>query len=353
MDRDANNNQHDHATDSARDIIHELEEEGIKRPALWKQAVPWLITAAILWYIFKDINFADFMGKLSNARLVLLLPAMFGFVMVFAIGDLLSWGMCYRWFATPDLTFREMLHVRWGTYLFQALYVPLHAVSLFGYMVRHKGSPIMWVMSAGGFAGLSDMLMVNLVMCVAISLNAIYGFAPELEWWWLCVLLPSWPLLYAHFRYWFTDSRYKYLTRFSNHPLTRSAQLAKPPHYLKVYAVRLTVALAGILAHYLSLRAFMIEVPLPVVVVVAPLIIGGVFLPISGGGFGGPQIVALILLPYVDGDEALLAAYSMSFSACFTMGRSIIGAFFLPGYLKDIREKVPRMTTDPVTGETL
>ena len=30
--------------------------------------------------------------------------------------------------------------------------------------------------------------------------------------------------------------------------------------------------------------------------------------------------MALMLLPYAGGDEALLAAYSMSFSACFTIG---------------------------------
>jgi len=113
------------------------------------------------------------------------------------------------------------------------------------------------------------------------------------------------------------------------------------------------VALAGIAAHAFALIAFDIKVPIPIVFIVAPLIIGGAFLPVSGGGFGGPQLVALILLPFASGDEALLAAYSMSFSACFTFGRILIGLIFLHPFLKDLKEVVPRMTTDPLTGEPL
>ena len=110
---------------------------------------------------------------------------------------------------------------------------------------------------------------------------------------------------------------------------------------------------AGITAHYLALRAFGIEVPLVVVAVVGPLVTGGAFLPISGAGFGGPQLAALLLLPYVDHDKEWITAYSMAFSACFTLGRSFIGAAFLPGYLKDLRVKTPKITTDPITGQAL
>lgn len=339
--------------ESARDILRGLEGEGIHRPSLWRQMVPWLITAAILWWIFREINFEEFLATLSGARLSLLLPAMLGFTAVFAVCDILSFGICYRWFVVPNLTVREMIHVRWGCYLLQVLYAPLEAVAHFAYLLRHKGAPITWTLSGGFFALLNDIFVVNAVMTIALILNTIFNFTPELESFWLFPLAFPWLIAYVHFRYWFTDSKDRYGLRFSRNPLLRSSRLGKIHHYLKVYAARLTVALAGIAAHAVALRAFGIEVPLPVVVVVAPLIIGGAFLPISGGGFGGPQLVALILLPYADGNEALLAAYSISFSACFSLSRALIGAIFLPGYLRDLREAVPRMTTDPITSEPL
>ncbi len=339
--------------ESAWNILHELEEEGVQRPPLWRQMVPWVITAAILWWIFRDINFEEFLTTISGLRLSWLLPAMFGFTAVFAVCDILSFGMCYRWFVVPDLTVREMIHVRWGCYLFQVLYAPLEAVTHLAYFLRHKGAPITWTLSGGLFALLNDIFVVNAIMTIALILNTIFNFAPELEPFWLFPLAFPWLIAYVHFRYWFTNSKDRYGLRFSRHPLLRSSRLGKIHHYLKVYGARLTVALAGITAHAVALRTFGIEVPLPVVVVVAPLIIGGAFLPISGGGFGGPQLVALILLPYAEGNETLIAAYSMSFSACFTLSRSLIGAIFLPSYLRDLREAVPRMITDPITGEPL
>ncbi|UCD85343.1 MAG: flippase-like domain-containing protein [Deltaproteobacteria bacterium] len=348
-----NTSEPEHKDKSAQSILYELQEEGVKRPRLWRQMVPWLVTTAILWWIFREINFKEFLDTLSGARLSLLLPAMFGFTVVFTVFDILSFGICYRWFVVPELTMREMLNARLGCYLFQALYTPLEPLGHFAYFLRHKGAPITWTLSADLFALLNDIFVVNAVMTVTIILNTAFNFAPELESFWLFPLVFPWLIAYVHFRYWFSDSKDRYGLRFSRHPALRSSQLGKVHHYLKVYAARLAVALAGIAAHAAALMAFGIEVPFPVVIVVAPLILGGAFLPISGGGFGGPQLVALILLPYVEGNEALLAAYSMSFSACFTLSRSLIGAIFLPGYLRDLRDAVPRITTDPITGDPL
>ncbi len=344
---------HTNEEKSVLKIFNNLEADGVHRPALWRQIIPWLFTAVILWWIFKDINFEDFIAKLSHAQVHLLLPAMFGYTAVYAICDILSFGVCCRWFVSPDLTVREMINVRWGCYLFMVLYAPLMAVSNIAYFLRHKGAPATWTISGLGFAALNDMFVFNAVMTFVLILNTIFKFAPELESFWLFPMVFPWLIAYVHFRYWFTDSKDRYGLRFSQHPIMRSARLGQTHHFLKIYLTRFTSILTGIIAHVIALRAFSIDVPLPVIAIVAPLIIGGAFLPISGGGFGGPQLVALILLPYVNGDKTLLVAYSISFSVCFTLGRSIIGAIFFPSYLRDLRDAVPRLVTDPLTGESL
>ena len=340
-------------TGPAADVRHQMEEPGVERPPLWRRVAPWVITGAILWWVFRDISFADFLDHLSGVRLSWLLPALFGYTAVFAVLDILSFGLSFRWFAAPSLTYREMTHVIWGCYLPLVIYAPIVGVIQIAYFVRHKGAPFTWFISAGAFAMLGDLLMVNAVMTVAMILNILFQFAPELDSFWLLPMALPWLIAGLHFWYWFTDSRNKYFPRLSQHALLRSARHGELHHYLRISAARLTLSLVGILAHALALHSFGIEVPLPVVMVVAPLIIGGAFLPISGGGFGGPQLVALILLPYAGGDEALLAAYSMSFSACFTIGRALIGGVYLPRFLEDLRDTVPRMTVDPLTGEPI
>lgn len=338
---------------SVSEIFHELSEGGVESPPLWRQLVPYAITIAILCWIFRDIDFQDFLTKLSNARLRILLPAMFGFTAIFSVCDLMSYGIVYRWFAVPSLTLKEIINVRWGCYLLQVLYAPLEVAAIFAYLRRHKGVPVTWSMSASSFPLAGDVFVINAVLTAAVAINVFFEIAPELDAFWLFPLSIVWIAAFIHFRYWFSDSKDKYFLRFSQHPLLRAFRLATPEHYIKIYAVRATEILSAIVAHGIALHAFGIDVPITVVGVVAPFVFIGAFLPISGGGFGGPQLIALILLPYAGYDEALIAAYSMSFSACFTLGRTIIGAIFLPNFLRDLKDKVPAMTVDPITGEAI
>ena len=339
--------------ENEQELLKELESAGIKKPAWWKQVVPWFLAAGILWWIFKDIDFNKFSGYLADAKLWILIPSMLGFSVLFAIVDMMSYGLSYRWFVDPEISYNKMRHVRMGTMLFQVLYTPLSTLTSVGYLRGHRGAPISWAISANGFTTFIDLLTIASVLTASLVLNILTGIAPELDSFWLFFLVPIWVGAYVYFRYFLTETKDKYFTWFSKNTLLRAARLAKPGHYLKVYLIRLSAVIGGIAAHWLALYAFGIEVPLPVIAIVAPLIVGGSFLPISGGGFGGPQLIALILLPYADNNNTLIAAYSISFSICFTLGRSIIGAVFLPSYLKDFQNTKPKMTKDPITGEII
>jgi uncharacterized membrane protein YbhN (UPF0104 family) len=336
-----------------REILDELKEAGIKKPAWYKQALPWVLAAGILYWVLKDIDFNQFVENLINAKLWILIPAMLGFSILFAFVDMLSYGLSYRWFVDPEISYKKMAHVRMGSLLFQVLYTPLITLSSVAYLRTHRGAPVSWAISANGFTTFSDLLTITSVLTAAMALNILTGIAPELDNFWIFVMAPIWIGAYVYFRYFLTETKDKYFTWFSKSTLLRAARLGRPGHYFKVYLIRVSAVIGGIAAHWLALYSFGIEVPFPVIAIVAPLIVGGSFLPISGGGFGGPQLIALILLPYADGDNTLIAAYSISFSICFTLGRSIIGAIFLPSYLKDIQDIRPKMTKDPVTGDII
>ncbi len=340
--------------ESARAIMDELEREGYKRPARWKQAVPWVFTAAILWWVFKDIGFQDFTDALFKAKLYLLVPALLGFVAVYGVCDILSYGLCYRWFAAPDITVPEMAKARLGSYLLHVLYTPLSTVANIAYVRRVKGSPITWALSANAFTSVHDLFSANAVLTAALLLNLKLGAVPGMGASWLLPVSIPWLAAVGYGLYWFTGVRdLPALRRITESGILRSCRFAKARHHLIVLAARMTVALAGVASHAVALYAFGIEAPLPMVLVAAPLMIAVSIMPISGGGFGGPQLVAMVLLPYAGGDQAVVTAYSMAFSTLFLAGRSAIGAVFLPGYLRDARGSAPRMSADPVTGEVL
>ncbi len=335
------------------EVLSELEREGVKKPRTWQWILPWPITAAILWWVFRDVTFSEFFHAFQNARIIPMLAALLGFTVLFSILDAASYGLSFKWFVAPDFTRREMLNMRLGSYLLNVLYPPIITVTNVIYMRRHKGAPVTWTLSGSWFTTFTDIFVIISALSLGLSINAFCKAAPELDPVWLIPLCIPWLMAYVHFRYWFTDSRHKYLTRVTKNPLFRFAHHAQPRQHYIIYAIRAAMTAAGITAHWIALYSFGIEVPAPVMMVAAPLIVGGSFLPISGGGFGGPQLLALILLPYAGNDEAVLAAYSMSFSACFTAGRVILGAIFLPGFLSDLRDPRPRLTVDPLTGEDI
>jgi len=327
---------------------------GIRRPPWWRQALPYLLAAAILYWIFKDIDFARFVSRLASARMRLLIPAMLGFTALYAACDVMSYGMCYRWFAAPDISIKEMAAARLGAYLLHVLFTPLSTLANLAYLRLRKGAPLVWSLSANAFTSVHDLFAINAVLTGALAINLLSAAAPRLrlEWFWP-VTIP-WAAAAGYALYWFTPVRdAAFLKRVTENPILRSCRFAKARHYLWVLSARTAVAVAGVAAHAAAMHAFGIEVPLQVIMVVAPLMVGISFMPVSAAGYGGPQLVALLLLPYADGDKALVEAYSVAFSTLFTVGRAGIGIVFMPLYTAGVRTRALPMAADPLTGENL
>ena len=333
-------------------LLPEIKDEGLKKPPWWRDVLPYLVAAAILGWIFHDMELDKFLGALREARLYMIFPAMLLFTAVYAGADIASYGMSYRWFVLPGITVPEMAAARLGAYLFHVLYTPLSTVANLAYLRRHKGAPVLWALSANAFTNMHDLFSIDVVVTAALILNLHIKAAPGLGPEWLIPAGVPWAVAAGYALYWFTPVReMRVFRRVTYNPILRSCRLAGGRQYLTVLLSRLAVAVSGVAAHAVLLYAFDIRAPLPMVLVVAPIMIGVSFMPVSGAGFGGPQLAALILLPYAYGDKALITAYSMSFSVLFTVGRSLIGIFFFPAYSRGIRSPVPRITRDPISGE--
>lgn len=324
---------------SVRELLTGRPGEEVRAVPWWRQVLPWVITGLILLGIFSRIEFAEFLYHFSEARLFLLIPAMLGFTLVYAAGDVLSYGNCYRWFVTPAITVREIVTMRWGVYLLHALYTPLSTAANLVYLRRTRGAPVIWTLSANAFTSVHDLFTINAVVTAALLMSLAGLSGAEVDPRWLYAASVPWLVALGYAGYWFTPVKeFGFLSRVTETPILRSCRLAAARHHLIVLGARLMVAAGGVAAHWLAFIAFGMEVPAQMALLIAPLMVGASFMPVSSAGFGGPQLVALILLPYAHGDHALVAAYSLSFSALFTLGRSIIGFVFMPGMLRDLAD---------------
>jgi len=329
-------------------------DDKMKRPPAWRMAVPYLIAGAILYWVFRDIDFREFLDALWKGNLALVVTAMAGFTLVYSVCDITSYGLCYRWYVLPWIKVREMMNARLGSYLLHVLYTPLSTVANLVYLRRHKGAPVWWALSANALTSVHDLFSINVLLTLALVLHVTVAPVKELSDLWLLPVSVPWLVALGYALYWFTPVRdMKIFRKVTTNPILRSCRFAKAHHYLVLLGSRLAVAFAGVAANAALLYSFGIDAPLPMIIITGPLMIGTAFMPISGGGFGGPQLVAQVLLPYAGGNEALVAAYSVAFSAGFTLGRSLVGIIFMPSYLKDIRTSGPLISVDPLTGEAL
>jgi uncharacterized membrane protein YwzB len=179
------------ARQEARDMVRELEEEGFKKPSAFRQALPWVLTALILVWVFQNINYDIFIKHLYRADWALLFLVFAFFNIVFAAGDLLSYGMSYRWYASPGISVLEIMRARWGVFLFHALYTPLSTISNLAYLRRKRGTPVLWALSANAFSSVNDLFIINLMLTASLVINHFFPAVPELsfpsEWFWAIV----------------------------------------------------------------------------------------------------------------------------------------------------------------------
>jgi hypothetical protein len=233
---------------------------------------------------------------------------------------------------------RDIAAARLGAFLLHVFYTPLFTAANIAYLKRRLGAPILHTLSANGFTVVHDFFAINLVLTAAFAVNLQTRAAPEIGGPWFLLSAAIWAVGLGYALYWFTPVKdLGFLKPVTMTAIFMACRLGRVRHSLLMIGLRLAVALLGVAAHGVALHGFGIAVPLPMLLTAAPLLIAVSFLPVSSAGFGGPQLVALILLPYAGGDRALVTAYSVAFSALFTAGRSVIGAAFLPSYLKGLR----------------
>ena len=301
----------------------------------------------------KKIRPADIMAILRQADLSLFLPVMIGYVIVFFLADVFSFGMAYRWFSVPGLKVREMMVIRGAPYVIQIGLAPLAEVLFPLYLLRVKKVPITDALSSTIWVLILDLGAMLSLVTPGVLYN-LYGdnLIPDIgfPWLWGCVIF--WTLFFGNLIFWHSSLRERAAAWIASGregsaakskvqrtvgelmQLLRTFSLARWRQYLRVYLTRLALIGMGVLANYVALRAMGVNPSLPLAFIAVPIVIVSIFLPIGVGGYGGPQLVAWFLFAHYGqaGTADQVIAYSLLFSTSFLVGRAIVGAIFIRSF---------------------
>ena len=309
----------------------------------------------------KKVTIGEMWTLISKADLTLFIPVMLLHLLIFFFADMSSFGLAYKWFNAPDMTWKEILEARAGPYVVQ-IGLPQLAELMFPlYMWRVKKVPFVETMSANTWANVLDYTALLSVITPAVIYNVMVDpVIPVIGMKWLIGVGVCWLLVLGGIIY-LASPLGKQLAKYYTPPHQREEQQTQAPpkeeqsilHSIgkfhdvfrafafatwsqgfRVYGARLLFVLSSLLSNLVALWAMGANIPLSLAMIGIPIITASIFTPVSVGGYGGPQLIAWFLFVKL-GNAAKadqIVAYSLLWSTSFMIGRALFGGFYIRGF---------------------
>jgi hypothetical protein len=256
----------------------------------------WVVTLAILGYLFWRVPIDEVVRALSNAA-PWTAPAVVGLVLLVFLTDSLAMWKTFAWFVAR-LRFREVLTLRGATYLLAMVNYALGQGAIVYFVNRSRGVPIVRGAAAVLLIMGTNLLLLVLFSTMGIALGA--EVLPELRVliWAAYAALAAYVVVLA----W----KPRWLTTRPVFDVLLSAGLAG---HVKALGVRLPHVLSLLLLNYVALHAFGVKVPVVQTVLCMPVVFLVAVLPISVQGLGPTQGAMIFFFArYAPGTDAYRAA---------------------------------------------
>jgi len=307
---------------------------GLKKPSILRQLVPWAIAVIILAFMFHEVNFGKLLEILREADAAMLVGAFLVYSLYYYLTDILSFWKTYKWFNT-DISFQETARLRFASYSLQAINGALAEIVTLLYMFRVKRVPVLHATSSALFIYFIETWTLLVLLTYAAFFlppeNRIFLDIPRLNmalWeFFQIIVIAGWLFCFAWVVFWRTKLRDR-LAWVRDNNLLMAFKHAYLENYGEVFLYRFSNNLLSVFMNILMLKALGIKAPFALLFAVVPIMVNVAYLPVSAGGFGGPQLVAHYLLKGYATEEAILA-YSLAWSALFLLTRVFTGLPFL------------------------
>ena len=252
--------------------------------------VPWVVTAAILAFLFSRIHIHDVLAAARDAA-GWFVPVTAGIVFAVYVADSFAIWKTFGWFVAP-MTFRETLTLRGVTMLLALINYTLGQGAFAYFLNRSRGVPLMRAAAAVLLVMGINLLVLLLLSTVGLVMTD--SAVPQLRT--LIVVAYVGLGIYAALLAW----RPAFLTR---RPVLDVLLEAGVKGHLKSLLVRLPHIVTLLLLNHVALHAFGVPVPVYDTLVAMPIVFLLAVLPISFQGLGPSQgMMVFFFARFAEGD---------------------------------------------------
>jgi hypothetical protein len=291
--------------------------------------LPIVVTLGIFWWILSGIDFDSLKSAMSGIYWGEVALVIGGFCILMMVGDVFSFGAGFKWLVDPRAPWSHMLMIRSGTIFSGVIFTPLGELFAPYYFFRKWHKSVLRTVGAALFVALID----SSSGAISLAIAFIFFDTSMLSQYWLLLLIGHGALLLA------------LAIAFSRFVLPKLPSFVKEREFfhamrtadfflvLKIFLVRMSVFSGACFTLFYLLQMMQIELSIAQALLFIPLFMASIFLPISAGGYGGPQGAAVLFLVQLwdlcSVEQAL--AFSLLWSTFFLIGRAAVsGLFILP-----------------------
>lgn len=305
--------------------------------------MPWLLAAAVLAYLLATVDLEAVGDALARADMGPFLAIVFATVAVMFVLDAMTVWLLLDRLGYPS-AWSTVWRVKGVSYLLNTFNYGAAAASMAFLLQRINKTP----MAAGGSA-LLWMMVLDLVGLFGFMTVGIL-FAPAALPDELAVALPpilivGWVGFAAAALYWHAGWDFFVFGRLRGWAIFEAFRVATFRDAMTITGVRAAFLGAYVMADWLVLRPFGIEVSLDTMLVFSPLIALVQVVPASISGLGATSaVLVLMYAPYAAGGvadpEAHALAFAVAWLPCVTVSRLMIAYPLIGRMARQVRHEV-------------
>jgi hypothetical protein len=240
----------------------------------------WVVTIAILVYLFRTIHFAE-VKKAFHSAYWWAIPADAILVLLVYLADSFAIKKTFGWFVAK-LSYREVLVVRGATYILALVNYTVGQGAIIYFVNRSRGVPIL-----RGTAAVLLIMGINMLMLLilaSIGLAVTPDVAPVLRW----IILVAYIGLAVYIV--LVSIKPTWLAKRPIFDILFSAGIGG---HLRSLAVRLPHILSLLALTWVSMAAFGVFIPVTKAILCLPIVYFVTVLPISFQGLGTSQAMLI------------------------------------------------------------
>jgi hypothetical protein len=295
-----------------------------------------IVAAGIAWWLWRTVPHDAVRAALAPVRIDVIAAALAAWTACYVTVEVLGFGLAWRAHLVPTLSWQDVATIVCGKMIASPLVPGLTKLVSIGAFWRRDRVPPSRVLGAGELIALAEVVVLLTFATGAILLGGIPVRAAV-----YIALGAYWMFILGALSFRWASRSVAVFARIGRVGLFAPWTRTTASEALRLLALRAALAAASIACIALILREVGISLNPQQAVVFGALLLFSAFLPVSVGGYGGPQGIAVLVLAHEW--NACSPARAVSASLLWASGvllvQVCVGAVALPRLLALLRRR--------------